>query len=318
MFSHYFFQTSLLTALALIAFAANSVLCRLALASGAIDASSFTIIRMLSGAMALVIIFAIKRCFQPSNLGEIKNGLAGKVHRKKNTITVTVKALFTKGGWLASVALFSYAITFSYAYISVGTGAGALILFGSVQITMVLLSIRSGVRLHSMEWLGLIIAFLGFIYLLLPSISTPSLKGSILMTIAGISWAIYTVKGANSTDPLMDTTANFLRTTPVVIVLLLFTLPTLNYSTEGVLLALLSGAVTSGVGYTIWYIALRRISSIQAAVWQLSVPVIAAIGGAYFVAEAITSRMMISAAIILGGIFIVTLAKKQFTHSARN
>ncbi|WP_026006178.1 DMT family transporter [Moritella dasanensis] len=279
-------KTSLLTGLALIAFAANSVLCRLALGSGAIDASSFTIIRLLSGALVLSIILSMK----------------GR-H----------KGVSSKGSWTAGLMLFLYAITFSYAYLSVDTGTGALILFGAVQITMILLSLMSGTRLHISEWAGVIVAFTGFIYLVLPSVTTPSINGLLLMTVSGVAWGVYTLKGRSSKNPLMDTTYNFLRTIPFVVLLVVFTLHNLNYSSEGIMLALLSGAITSGVGYTIWYIALTSLSSTQAAVIQLSVPVIAALGGVMFVSETITTRLIISTAIVLGGILMVILGKYYFT-----
>ena len=278
----------ILTSLALIAFAANSVLCRLALGSGAIDASSFTVLRLLSGIVVLFIIISIA---------------------KNKTKT------YTKGSWYASLMLFTYAITFSYAYISLDTGTGALILFGSVQITMILLSLISGTRLHLTEWAGVIVAFVGFIYLILPGVTTPSLTGFILMSVSGIAWGVYTMKGRGSKSPLMDTAYNFFRTAPLVVLLAIFTMSNINYSSEGILLALLSGGITSGIGYTIWYIALGGLSSTQAAVLQLSVPVIAAIGGVVFVSEEITMRLTISAAIILGGILIVILGKYYSTQS---
>lgn len=281
-------KTSLLTGLALIAFAANSVLCRLALANGNIDASSFTGIRLLSGAIALLLILSIK--------GN-KQGVS------------------SKGSWTSSFTLFLYAITFSYAYLSLDTGTGALILFGSVQITMILLSIIFGTRLHIIEWSGFFIAFTGLVYLVIPSITKPSVSGFILMTVSGMSWAIYSLRGRGSKNPLMDTTYNFLRTIPFITLLAIFTMPNINYSSQGIILALLSGAITSGVGYTIWYIALRSLSSIQAAVLQLSVSIIAAIGGVIFLSETITSRLVISAVIVLCGILMVILGKYSFTQN---
>lgn len=286
MVNNHFLKTSLLTSLALIAFAANSVLCRLALGNESIDASSFTVIRLLSGSFALFIIFCM-------------NG-----NRTKAS---------SNGSWSASFLLFTYAITFSIAYLSVDTGTGALILFGSVQITMILLSIASGTRLHASEWFGLIMAFTGFIYLIYPSISSPSINGLILMTISGISWGLYTLMGKRSKNPLMDTTYNFVRTIPFVVVLAILTIQHISYSSEGVILAILSGAITSGIGYTIWYIALRELSSTQAAVVQLSVPVIASVGGVLIVSEPITQRLIVSAIIVLSGILMVILGKYYFT-----
>lgn len=287
MITNYLFKTIILTGLALIAFAANSVLCRLALGNEAIDPSSFTVIRLLSGTIVLLIIISATR----------------------NTTRLS-----SKGSWTASFMLFLYAVTFSYAYVSLDTATGALILFGSVQITMILLSLISGSRLHITEWTGVVIAFTGFIYLILPGINTPSVIGFILMTVAGIAWGIYTLKGFDSKSPLMDTAYNFLRTTPLVVLLAIFTMNNINYSSEGIVLALLAGGVTSGIGYTIWYIALDGLSSTQAAVLQLSVPVIAALGGVIFVSEAITFRLTISAAMVLGGILIVVLGKYYSTQ----
>jgi len=277
----------MLTGLALMAFAANSVLCRLALGDETIDAASFTIVRLLSGA---IVLFLIIRFTQKD------------------------KEQVTTGSWTASLMLFLYAIAFSYAYISLDTGTGALILFGSVQITMILLSLFSGTRLHHTEWTGVIIAFAGFVYLILPGVTTPSTVGFLLMAAAGVAWGIYTLKGRGTQNPLMDTAYNFYRTIPLVILLTIITINHANYSFDGVLLALLSGGITSGIGYTIWYVALGGLSATQAAVLQLLVPVIAAFGGIVFVSEIITMRLMISAALVLGGILLVVLGKRYFTQ----
>ena len=291
MINNSLFKTITLTCLALIALSANSVLCRLALENNAIDASSFTVLRLLSGAIVLLIIISTTR----------------------NTAVTS-----SRGSWSASFMLFLYAITFSYAYISLDTGTGALILFGSVHITMILLSHISGTRLHITEWFGVIIAFAGFIYLILPGITTPSLIGFLLMTVAGIAWGIYTLKGQGSKSPLMDTAYNFFRTIPFVVLLAILTFKNISYSSEGILLALLSGGITSGIGYTIWYIVLGGLSSTQAAVLQLTIPVIAALGGVIFVSEAITFRLTISATMVLGGILIVVLGKYYSTQLTSN
>lgn len=280
-------KTIIFTGLALIAFAANSVLCRLALGEEAIDASSFTIIRLLSGAIVLLAIISINKNKAGSS---------------------------TRGSWSASLMLFLYAITFSFAYITLDTGTGALILFGSVQITMILLSLLSGNRLHLSEWMGVLIAFTGFVYLIFPELTTPSLTGFLLMTVAGIAWGIYTLKGRGSDNALMDTAYNFLRTFPLIAILIIITVKDAHYSTEGILLAVLSGGIASGIGYTIWYIALGGLSATQAAVVQLSVPVIAALGGVIFVSEEVTLRLTVSASMILGGILIVVLGKYYFVQ----
>jgi len=274
------------TLFALLAFAGNSVLCRLALDENAIDASSFTTIRLLSGIIILFI--AVKA-------------------------TSKAKEHSAKGNWLAASLLFVYAVAFSFGYISLDTGTGALILFGAVQITMIVVSVVSGNRLHYSEWLGLFIAFFGFVYLMIPSVTTPSLIGFILMTVSGIAWGFYTLVGRASTQPLSDTAYNFLRTSPFVVALVIFTLKDSSVTTEGVVLAILSGAVTSGVGYFVWYIALGGLSVTQAAVVQLFVPVIAAIGGVIFANELITLRLVESSALVLGGILTVILGKKALS-----
>lgn len=216
----------------------------------------------------------------------------------------------SKGSWTAGLMLFLYAITFSLAYISLDTGTGALILFGAVQITMFLGSIFKGHRLQIIELLGAIIAFCGFIYLIFPGVTAPSPIGFSLMTIAGISWGIYTLLGHKSQYPLLDTSYNFFRTIPLVTILFLFTINLGHYSFEGILLAILSGGIASGVGYTIWYFALRELTSIQASIVQLLVPVIAAFGGILFISESITLRLFLSSVLILSGILFVILTTK--------
>jgi len=284
-------KTAVFTGLALIAFAANSVLCRLALGAGAIDAASFTAIRLFSGAVTLLVILIVRR----------------------------EKALLPgKGSWVSSLMLFLYAITFSYAYITLDTGTGALILFGAVQITMILISVFAGNRLHISEWLGMALAFAGFVYLVLPGVSTPSPLGFMLMMVSGIAWGIYTLRGRNSENPLRDTAHNFMRTTPLIVILIMLALKHAQYSFEGVMYAILSGGLASGVGYSIWYAALRGLSATQAAVIQLLVPVIAALGGILFVSEAITSRLAIAALMILGGILLVVLGRYFFIYRQNN
>jgi drug/metabolite transporter (DMT)-like permease len=276
-------RTISLTILALIAFAANSVLCRKALGANTIDAASFTMIRLVSGALMLSLILVF--------------------HSKGIRLS-------TRGGsWSAAVMLFLYAIAFSFSYNTLQTGTGALILFGSVQITMIVVSLVQGTRLHISEWLGVVVAFAGFVYLILPGISTPSFNGFLLMTISGIAWGLYTLKGRGSENALKDTGWNFLRTLPLVVLLAFFSLHNLHISFSGVMLAVLSGGIASGIGYSIWYSALGDLSATQAAVVQLSVPLIAAIGGVVFVSEALTMRLAVSTALILGGILLVVLGR---------
>lgn len=277
-----FVKVVVLTVCALIAFAANSVLCRLALGAGAIDAAGFTIVRLVSGALVLFLILLL----------QVNNGQT------------------TKGSWFSGFLLFLYAITFSYAYINLDTGTGALILFGAVQITMICLSIVAGNKLLPTEWFGVAIAFVGLVYLVLPGVAAPSAHGFMLMATAGIAWGVYTLKGRGSENPLADTTYNFLRTMPFVVIIVFFTFRDFHYTAYGLALAIVSGGVTSGLGYTIWYIALRNLTATQAAVAQLSVPVIAALGGVIFLAESITLRLSISSLLILGGIFLVVMGRR--------
>lgn len=280
--NHHVLKTVIFTTIALIAFAGNSVLCRKALGEDKIDASGFTIIRLLSGAIFLMIILNF------SNQNEKPK---------------------TKGNWYSSFILFIYATAFSFAYITLDTGTGALIAFGAVQITIIVLSVISGDKLKWSEALGTLIAFIGFGYLVSPGVNSPSLSGFILMSIAGIAWGIYTIKGQESKNPLRDTSFNFLRTIPFLLILMIFAIRETNYSLEGILLAVISGGITSGIGYTIWYMALLGLTKVQSAVVQLFVPVIAAFGGVLFVSEIITLRLTLSSLLVLGGILIVVLGK---------
>lgn len=199
---------------------------------------------------------------------------------------------------------------------SLDTGIGALILFGAVQITIILMSLVSGTKLYFSEWVGVVTAFSGFVYLVMPKLTPPSLIGFILMTIAGISWGIYTLKGKSSADPLSDTAYNFIRTLPFILALIIFTFPDVILSQEGVLYAVLSGAFASGIGYAIWYVALGGLSATQAAVLQLFVPVIAAIGGVVFASETISPRLIVSSIMILGGILTVVTGRYYFVQVA--
>ena len=277
-----FVRTMIYTILALLAFAANSVICRLALKDGAIDPGLFTSIRLSSGAIVLIVLVFMS-----------------KERRLEKS----------KGSWISAGMLFLYAAAFSYAYVSLETGIGALIIFGVVQITMIASSFISGYRMNGLEWLGILLALAGFLYLLLPGASAPSLSGFMLMTLSGIGWGIYSLRGKNSKHPLVDTAYNFLRALPFLILLFYFMAQESNYSTKGILLALLSGIVTSGIGYTIWYAALKGLNSIQASVVQLLVPVLAAIGGIIFVGELISFRLMAASLMILGGILLLIIKR---------
>lgn len=293
--------TLFFTIAAMIAFAANSVLAKLALNNDNIDAISFTMIRLLSGAIMLFILVIVR------DISSSKNKALNKVNQ-----TSSVQPI--KGSWPSAIMLFIYAAGFSIAYLSLDTGTGALILFGAVQITIVITNIYMGQPMSKQEWLGMILAFAGFVLLVLPSLSTPSLAGFILMAVAGIAWAGYTLRGRTCKDPLADTSGNFIKSVPFGLLLLTYFLvndPSSIQSTSyGLVLAVLSGAITSGVGYAMWYVALRNLTGTQAGVLQLTVPVIAAAGGAIFLSEAISTTFIISSVMILGGILLITLSKK--------
>ena len=281
-------KLSFYTSLALLGFAGNSVLCRLALGDQAIDPSSFTSIRLLSGIVTLLVILTIK-CRQFPSLNN-----AG-------------------GSWVSAALLFGYAVTFSYAYVSLDTGTGALVLFGAVQITMILVSYFTGSKLLPVEWVGLFLAFSGFLYLVLPTLSTPSFTGFFLMSISGVAWGFYTLRGRRSVNPLLDTSYNFLRTLPLVLVLLMVTMSPVALSEKGVWLAIISGALASGVAYSIWYKVLVDLTALQAGVLQLLVPVIAAGGGVIFAAELPSLRLVVAAILVLGGVLLVISGRRYFT-----
>ena len=272
----------LYTSLALVAFAFNSILCRLALRNGAIDPAGFTSVRLISGAVVLITLSYF-----------FSKGSSGK-----------------RGNWLSAFFLFAYAICFSFAYISLTAGTGALILFGCVQLTMIAAALFKGERPGALEWIGLAAALGGLVYLVFPGLSSPPPVSSALMAGAGIAWGFYTLRGKGSGDPLADTTGNFIRSVPMVILISIPIISQMHLSGRGVLLAILSGAVASGVGYTIWYAALKHITATRAAIVQLSVPVIAAIGGVLFLAETATTRLWIAGALILGGIALTILGRK--------
>jgi len=268
-----------LTLLALIAFAANSILCRLALYDGLMDAGSFTAFRLISGAVMLGFIFSFRK------------------QRQTN--------LQSSGSWMAATLLFIYA------YIALDIATGALILFAAGQITLILAALFMGSRLSFLEWMGLLLAFAGFVYLMLPSASTPSWVGFVLMSISGVAWGFYTLMGKSSSQPLADTTSNFIRSLPMVVLLLLFSFEYTHFDAQSLLYAVLSGAIASGVGYTIWYMALEKLQTVHAAVVQLLVPVLAALGGMMLLSEPITVQFIISSMIILSGILLVILQRSK-------
>jgi drug/metabolite transporter (DMT)-like permease len=265
----------LLTAFALTAFAFNSILCRMALAMGEIDAASFTVIRLVSGTVTLAAIILA---------------------------TGKTRSLAKNGNWASAFFLFAYAIAFSFAYLGLTTATGALILFGCVQLTMFGVSLYGGVRPGVLEWVGLVVAFTGLVYLVLPGLAAPPLMNALLMAAAGIAWGFYTLRGKGSEDPLADTAGNFLRSVPMVVMIGAVFISSIQISGRGAILAILSGALASGIGYSVWYAALKQHTPTRAAVLQLSVPVIAAVGGIFLLAETASIRLLIAAALIRGGI----------------
>ena len=274
----------LLTTAALIAFAGNSVLCRMALSKPTIDAASFTLLRLLSGIVVLQLLLFFSN------------------HRP---------SIRSQGSYSAAFALFFYAAAFSYAYNFLDTATGALILFGAVQLTIITLSLLRGDKLTSMESVGIGLAFGGFIYLVLPGVNAPSLTGLVLMTGSGVAWGMYTLAGQGSKNPLADTAGNFLKTLPFCVLLLFGLLFTFQISITGILLAVTSGAITSAIGYAMWYAVVPKLSSTLSAVLQLLVPVIAAIGGLVFAQENISIRLVTASLLILGGILLVIIRKKS-------
>ena len=271
-----------LTSLAMIAFAGNSLLCRVALKHTSIDAASFTTIRLVSGAAMLWLILRM-RC------GTYVGG----------------------GNWLSAFALFAYAAGFSFAYVSLPAATGALLLFGAVQATMIGYGVWAGERLLKLQLIGLALALGGLIGLLLPGLSAPPLHGSILMIGAGVAWGIYSLRGKGTGDPLRVTAGNFLRAVPIALALSLLMLNNTSLDTAGFGYAVSSGALASGIGYAIWYTALPALKATNAATIQLSVPVIAALGGGVVLGEPLSLRLVLTSVAILGGIALVIRVKKQ-------
>lgn len=261
----------------MLAFAANSILCRLALGQGLIDAATFSTVRVCSGALMLSVILLPRW---------IRTGPA-------------------TGNWRAAVMLFAYMACFSFAYLSLDAGTGALILFGAVQLTMFIAALRGGEYFAPWSWVGLSLAIGGLVYLVSPGVTAPDTVGALLMSVAGIAWGLYSLYGRGSNDPLEATAANFIYSVPLVILVSLVFLANFSVSREGLLLAIASGAAASGLGYAIWYTALKGLSGTRAATVQLSVPVIAAFGGVVLLSEAITLRLLIASAVTLGGVAIV-------------
>ncbi|MDH1011773.1 DMT family transporter [Pseudomonas nicosulfuronedens] len=281
-------RTLSLTGLAMIAFAGNSILCRLALKATSIDAVSFTGIRIFSGALVLALLLQLR-------------------HRVASE----------GGNWRAAAALFVYAAAFSYAYVQLDAGTGALLLFGAVQVTMILVGLLRGESLRGQALVGFLLALGGLLVQLLPSASAPPLAGALLMLLSGVAWGLYSLLGRKGSDPLAITTGNFVRAIAFAALLAVFFHADLRIDTLGIVYAVLSGAVASGIGYAIWYSALPGLSAIQGASVQLSVPVLAALSGAALLGEAISLRLALVSLAVLGGIALILLAKVRAPAAQR-
>ncbi len=276
----------ILTSLAMLAFAGNSLLCRVALKETGIDAASFTSVRLISAALTLWLLVRVR---SGSNSGD--------------------------GNWPSALALFAYAAGFSFAYINLTAGTGALLLFGAVQTTMIGFGIWRGERLVMLQLLGLVLALGGLVGLTLPGLSAPPPSSSLLMIGAGAAWGIYSLRGKGAGDPTLVTAGNFLRTVPITLALSLLMAAQISWDSDGIWYAITSGAVTSGMGYAIWYKALPALKATQAATVQLSVPVIAAIGGIILLSEPLSQRFVLASIAIISGIALVVLEKKKSNNA---
>jgi drug/metabolite transporter (DMT)-like permease len=281
-------STAAILLLALAAFAANSLLCRLALGSGAIDAASFSTIRLASGALFLL----------------SGSCLTGRAPERST------------GSWQSASSLSLYAICFSFAYTRLSAGSGALLLFGAVQGTMVLHGLRAGERPTLAQWLGLVVAGAGLVCLVLPGVTAPAPVAAILMLLAGVAWGFYSIRGKGSADPLGTTTGNFLRATPFAAAVSMLTLPHLHVSTAGALLATLSGSLASGAGYVLWYSVVPRLTTSIAATVQLTVPVLTACGGVLLLGEQLTPRLLLAGLAVLGGVGTAVLNRRPARFAA--
>ncbi len=271
-----------LTTLAMIAFAGNSLLGRAALRETDIDAATFTAIRLMSGALVLWLLVNARR-----------TSASGQ------------------GSWLSAFALFIYAAAFSFAYLGLSTATGALILFGAVQATMISYGLWQGDRLRLLQWLGFLLAFGGLVGLLLPGLTAPPVTSSALMLTAGVAWGCYSLRAKGAGDPTRVTAGNFARSVPFTLLLSILMLGNFSLDGAGAAYALASGAVTSALGYAVWYMVLPALKSATAATVQLSVPVIAAIGGVLLLSEPLTLRLVLAGVAILGGIGLVIFEKRR-------
>ena len=289
----------ILTSVAMIAFAANSLLCRLALRRLTIDAASFSSIRIISGAAALCLILAIRNSNSRNSPGQSQR------FPSKDS-----------GSWYSALALFAYVVAFSFAYNSLSAGTGALLLFAAVQSTMIIWGLLKGERLNVRQWSGVVIASAGLVLLLLPGLAAPPVVGALLMCAAGVAWGVYSLRGKTEKHPARSTAGNFLRAVPMTALLSIVCLSWARIDSVGATYAIISGALTSGVGYIIWYAALTGLTATSAATVQLSAPVLAAIGGILFLNESLTLRFVIASIAVLGGIALVVVSRPCPTRSA--
>ncbi len=271
-------RTVMLTVVAMLAFAANSLLARLALGQELIDAATFTSVRVISGASTLSLIVLVRR----------------QLRHEQGT-----------ANWRAAAMLFIYMAFFSFAYLSLSAGTGALILFGAVQLTMFIVALREGEHFSLLSWMGLMMAILGIIYLVSPGVTAPDPLGAVLMAVAGIAWGFYSLLGRNAADPFEASARNFVYSVPLVLIVSLLFLRDFSISSNGLALAIASGAIASGCGYVVWYAALAGLTATRAATVQLTVPVIAALGGVVLLSEQLTPRLLLASLATLGGIAIV-------------
>lgn len=277
--------TAALTAAAMLAFAANSLLCRTALAGGHADAASFTTLRVASGALALGLLARARGGEWPA----------------------------PRLAWGSAVALFAYAILFSLAYLRIPAGAGALLLFAAVQLTMIGAGLRGGERPRAPEWAGLAVSLVGLVLLTRPGLARPDPLGAASMLGAGAAWGVYSLRGRGAADAVAANASSFARAVPFALATsaALGLLAATHLTFAGVVLALASGALTSGLGYAVWYAALRGLSATRAAIVQLSVPPLAALGGVLVLDESVSLRLLLASVLILGGIALAILGHRR-------
>ncbi|OED73458.1 DMT family transporter [Vibrio splendidus] len=300
-------QTVIVTFITLVAFAANSVLCRWALMDQTIDPLSFSIVRILSGALTLLILFTLSSQSKSKSKQELANNSTSVYTKLKSQFQFT-----------SILSLLVYMFGFSFAYLKLGAGLGALVLFVAVQFTMIAAHLFSGNRMSLLEWGGCLLSVAGLVYLLMPTESTqaPDLVSIILMSLAGVGWGIYTLAGKKSLNALQSTTANFGFSSLVILaglsllVVIPNAMPQVSITEQGLIYAVISGSVASGVGYSLWYYVVKKLNTVVASIAQLSVPVIATLGGVLLLSEPVTMQFIISSTVILLGISLVLVAPK--------